>query len=199
MLDEIATLGHLQPVENAVGLSAGYGIQLITVWQDVAQMRNLYKARWASFISNSGIRALFNLDDYETAHYWSNTLGGHEVQTSSRQVDLYGYSQGENVGSAMRPLLSADQIMMQYAEGKMLILAQGARPIEALRVPYFQDRELTGLWDDPRVEVPPAPLPPARQRGVPAAAPPPDLETPAPPPDGMPPLEDDDEELPPPA
>jgi type IV secretion system protein VirD4 len=43
MLDELATLGHLDSVENAVGLAAGYGVQLFTVFQDVAQMRDLYK------------------------------------------------------------------------------------------------------------------------------------------------------------
>ena len=71
MLDELATLGHVAPIENAVGLAAGYGVQLVTVFQDVAQMRDLYKGRWASFIGNAGVRALFNLDDYETAEYWS--------------------------------------------------------------------------------------------------------------------------------
>ena len=64
MLDELATLGHLSTIENAVGLAAGYGVQLITVWQDVAQMRDLYKGRWASFIGNAGVRVLFNLDDF---------------------------------------------------------------------------------------------------------------------------------------
>ena len=58
MLDELATLGHLSTIENAIGLAAGYGVQLVTVWQDVAQMRDLYKGRWASFIGNAGIRAL---------------------------------------------------------------------------------------------------------------------------------------------
>jgi type IV secretion system protein VirD4 len=48
MLDELATLGHVQPIENAIGLAAGYGVQLICVFQDVAQMRDLYKGRWAS-------------------------------------------------------------------------------------------------------------------------------------------------------
>ena len=64
MLDELATLGHLQAVENAVGLAAGYGIQLWTVFQDVAQMKDLYKGRWASFIGNAGVRAVFSLQDY---------------------------------------------------------------------------------------------------------------------------------------
>ena len=76
MLDELATLGHVAAVENAVGLAAGYGVQLLCVFQDVAQMRDLYKGRWASFIGNAGVRALFNLDDFDTAEYWSNFIGG---------------------------------------------------------------------------------------------------------------------------
>jgi type IV secretion system protein VirD4 len=89
MLDELATLGHLAAVENAVGLAAGYGIQLVTVFQDVAQMKDLYKGRWASFIGNAGVRALFNLDDFETAEYWSKFIGGHLVESRPQQQDLY--------------------------------------------------------------------------------------------------------------
>ncbi len=158
MLDELATLGHLAAVENAVGLAAGYGIQLVSVFQDVAQMRDLYKGRWASFIGNAGVRALFNLDDYETAEYWSKFIGGRLAETRSTQKDIYGLSKGDNVGEAMRPLLPPDQIMMDFASGKMLVLAQGARPIVTDRVAYFDDKSLAGVWDDPR-RVPPAPSP----------------------------------------
>jgi type IV secretion system protein VirD4 len=150
MLDELATLGHLATVENAVGLAAGYGIQLVTVFQDTAQMRDLYKGRWASFIGNAGVRALFNLDDYDTAEYWSKFMGGRLVETHGRQRDIYGYSNGDNVGEAMRPLLTPEQIMMTFASGKMLVLAQGAHPIVTDRVPYWNDKALDGLWDDPR-------------------------------------------------
>jgi type IV secretion system protein VirD4 len=83
-------LGHLTAVENAVGLAAGYGIQLVTVFQDTAQMKDLYKGRWASFIGNDGVRALFNLDDYDTAEYWSKFMGGRLVETRSTQQDIYG-------------------------------------------------------------------------------------------------------------
>ena len=150
MLDELATLGHLAAVENAVGLAAGYGIQLVTVFQDVAQMRDLYKGRWASFIGNAGVRALFNLDDLDTAEYWSRFIGNRLVEQRSQQQDIYGYAKGDNVGESMRPLLSPDQIMMEFASGKMLVLAQGAHPIMTERVAYFQDHSLDGSWDDPR-------------------------------------------------
>ncbi len=150
MLDELATLGHVQPVENAIGLAAGYGVQLICVFQDVAQMRDLYKSRWASFIGNAGVRALFNLDDYDTAKYWSDFIGGRIVATHSQQQNNYGLSQGQNVGETMRPLLSPDEIMLQFGADKMLVLPQGERPIVAQRFAYWQDPGLNGLWDDPR-------------------------------------------------
>lgn len=150
MLDELATLGHLQAVENAVGLAAGYGIQLVCVFQDVAQMRDLYKGRWASFIGNAGVRALFNLDDYDTAKYWSDFVGGTLVETHGRQENVYGLSSGQNVGEAMRPLLPPDKLMMEFSSGKMLVLAQGLRPVVTDRVAYFDDTSLKGLWDDPR-------------------------------------------------
>jgi type IV secretion system protein VirD4 len=161
MLDELATLGHLAAVENAVGLAAGYGVQLFTVFQDVAQMRDLYKGRWASFIGNAGVRALFNLDDYDTAHYWSDFLGGRVIQTMSQSENLYGITDSFSAGEATQPLVTPDEIMRRYTAGKMLVLPQGARPIEADRVPYFEDSELVGLWDDPRgpVPAPPAPVP----------------------------------------
>jgi len=153
MLDELATLGHLGAVENAVGLAAGYGIQLVTVFQDVAQMRDLYKGRWASFIGNAGVRALFNLDDYDTASYWSKFMGSHLVETHSTQEDIYGLSRGQTVGESMRPLVSPDEIMLRYGSGQMLVLPQGQHPIVSERVSYIADEELRGLWDDPRVPV----------------------------------------------
>lgn len=157
MLDELATLGHMQTVENAIGLAAGYGIQLVTVFQDIAQMRDLYKSRWASFIANAGVRAIFNLDDFDTAEYWSKFIGGRIATTSSGQQDVYGTPKSQGTGEAVRPLFPPDKLMMDFAAGQMLVLVQGARPIISKRIAYFEDPELEGLWDDPRVPVTPRP------------------------------------------
>jgi type IV secretion system protein VirD4 len=182
MLDELATLGHLGAVENAVGLAAGYGIQLVSVFQDTAQMRDLYKGRWASFIGNAGVRVLFNLDDYDTAKYWSDFIGGTLVETQNQQQDIWGISKGQNVGETVRPLIPPDKLMMDYATGKMLVLATGAHPIETERVAYFADESLQGLWDDPRVKPAPkprAPPPPPPSSGPRPSAPPPPRPSPA--------------------
>jgi type IV secretory pathway TraG/TraD family ATPase VirD4 len=164
MLDELATLGHLEPVENAIGLAAGYGIQLVTVFQDVAQMRDLYHGRWASIIGNSGVRALFNLDDFETAEYWSKTLGNRFFENRSHQEDIYGLSPGDNVGQHSAAMLSPDELMHIFASNKMLILAQGAHPIATDRKPYFDDPAFgtppQTVWDDPRGPVRTRPVQP---------------------------------------
>jgi type IV secretion system protein VirD4 len=197
MLDELATLGHLTTVENAVGLAAGYGIQLVSVFQDVAQMRDLYKGRWASFIGNAGVRALFNLEDYDTAKYWSDFTGSNLVESRNMQQDIYGYGTSQNVGEAMRPLLSPEKLMFDYASGKMLVLVTGAHPIETDRISYWNDASLTGLWDDPRKPIrvgpafyePPPPYkpPPAPPSGPSAPPSPPPGTPPRPGPPGAPP------------
>lgn len=143
MLDELATLGHLQAVENAVGLAAGYGIQLVTVFQDVAQMRDLYKGRWASFVGNAGVRAVFSLDDYETAHYWSQFMGGRLFETTSHQQDIYGMTKGQSKGETMRPLRSPERLMLEFSKDKMLVLPQGSRPIVSGRVAYLGSLQKT--------------------------------------------------------
>ena len=45
LLDEFAALGRLQPVERAMGLMAGYGLQLWPILQDIHQLRSLYGTR----------------------------------------------------------------------------------------------------------------------------------------------------------
>ncbi|MGO8063870.1 type IV secretory system conjugative DNA transfer family protein, partial [Rhizobium johnstonii] len=39
LLDEFTALGHLAPIERAMGLMAGYGVQLWPIVQDIHQLR----------------------------------------------------------------------------------------------------------------------------------------------------------------
>ena len=49
MLDEVAQLGHLGPIEDALGQARGYGMALWPVLQDFNQFRDLYGARAETF------------------------------------------------------------------------------------------------------------------------------------------------------
>jgi type IV secretion system protein VirD4 len=51
LLDEFTALANLAPVERAMGLKAGYDVQLWPILQDVHQLRTTYGQRAATFLS----------------------------------------------------------------------------------------------------------------------------------------------------
>ncbi|MGB7182464.1 MAG: type IV secretory system conjugative DNA transfer family protein, partial [Burkholderiaceae bacterium] len=66
LLDEFAALGYLAPIERAMGLMAGYGVQLWPILQDIHQLRALYGKRADTFISNAGVLQVFGVNDMAT-------------------------------------------------------------------------------------------------------------------------------------
>jgi type IV secretion system protein VirD4 len=89
LLDEFAALGHLAPVERAMGLMAGYGVQLWPILQDVHQLRATYGQRAGTFLSNAGVLQVFGVNDHDSARLVSDLLGQETVvfQTMSRALD----------------------------------------------------------------------------------------------------------------
>ena len=53
-LNEFAALGRLGPIESALGLVAGYGIQLVIVVQSLTQLHQLYENAWENFLGQAG-------------------------------------------------------------------------------------------------------------------------------------------------
>ncbi|MGE4046478.1 MAG: type IV secretory system conjugative DNA transfer family protein [Acetobacteraceae bacterium] len=84
--DEAAALGHLPILENTVALMRGYGLKLITIWQDLAQLRAIYKDRWESFIGNAGVLQSFAAQDVSTAEYLSQRTGQTTRQAVSTSL-----------------------------------------------------------------------------------------------------------------
>ncbi|WP_257551870.1 type IV secretory system conjugative DNA transfer family protein [Sphingopyxis sp. DBS4] len=148
LLDEFAALGRLEPVERAMGLMAGYGIQLWPILQDVHQLRALYERRAGTFLSNAGVLQIFGVNDHDSAKLVSDLLGQETVvfETMSRAIDAEetGISFGQqHVG---RALLTPDEVRTMPANLELLFLA-GQRPIVATKLKYYADREFAGRFD----------------------------------------------------
>lgn len=148
LLDEFAALGHLAPVERAMGLMAGYGVQLWPILQDVHQLRATYGQRAGTFLSNAGVLQVFGVNDHDSARLVSDLLGQETVvfQTTARALDSeksgISYSQ-QHTG---RPLLTPDEVRNLPAQGQLLFLA-GQRPIIAGKLAYYADPEFKGAFD----------------------------------------------------
>ena len=138
LLDECAALGRMPPLERAVGLMAGYGMQVWTIFQDLHQLRAIYGKAAGTFLSNAGIVQAFNVNDLETARWISSMLGA--------DTEVYGGGPGRDESRVARPLLTPDEVLNLPAEGALLLPQEG-RPILARKVRYYADREFESVLE----------------------------------------------------
>ncbi len=152
LLDEFAALGHLAPVERAMGLMAGYGVQLWPILQDIHQLRATYGQSAGTFLSNAGVLQVFGVNDHDSARLVSDLLGQETrvFETASRDPnagwagDRFTYSEQH----AGRPLLTPDEVR-NMAQSKQLLFLAGQRPIVARKLRYYADAEFVGKFDKP--------------------------------------------------
>ena len=148
LLDEFAALGNLASVERAMGLMAGYGVQLWPILQDVHQLRATYGQRAGTFLSNAGMLQVFGVNDHDSARLISDLLGQETVvfQTMSRALDAEATGITHSEQHVGRPLLTPDEVRNMPGNSELLFLA-GQRPIVARKLRYFEEREFVGLFD----------------------------------------------------
>ena len=155
MLDEFAQLGRMEAIETAIALSAGYGIRLWPVLQDLNQLKDLYPKNWETFLANAGVHQFFTPRDLTTAEYLSNRCGQRTVlvkNTSTREISkkesrggFTGISQSYSPQS--RPLFLPQEIMGMRRDRQLLFLNDVENVVVAARQPYWTMPELAGAYD----------------------------------------------------
>ena len=144
LLDEFAALGRLEAVERAMGLMAGYGLQLWPILQDMSQLRDLYGERAGTFIANAGVQQVFGVNDFETAKWLSQMMG---QETAGFQTDSFKPGDGPSFSNNLtgRDLLTPDEIMQLRPENQLLRV-QGQATAVAQKLRYYADPEFKGLF-----------------------------------------------------
>lgn len=153
VLDEFPVLGHMQSIETAAGLIAGFGVKLWVVLQDLTQVKRHYKDSWETFISNAGVATFWGNTDKTTLGYISERLG----QTGVRVQQPTGATPSQRLGGAsgireelrVQRLLAEDEAARVLAREKrrLLVLAAGQRPVILQRIIYHEDKPFEGLFD----------------------------------------------------
>jgi len=75
VLDEFPALGHMQAIETAAGLMAGFGVKLWVILQNFGQLKQHYDKSWETFIANCGVITAFGVSDSESLKVLSDMLG----------------------------------------------------------------------------------------------------------------------------
>jgi type IV secretion system protein VirD4 len=144
LLDEFAALGHLAPVERAMGLMAGYGVQLWPILQDMHQLKATYGKRAGTFLSNAAVLQVFGVNDIDTAELIARSIGKTDARYTTRSWSEGKGSSSEHISA--RDLINADEIM-RMPSGEMILLRQGQRPARVRKLRYHADPEFKGAFD----------------------------------------------------
>lgn len=144
LVDECAALGRLEILETAVGLMRGYGMKMWLIFQDLPQLQSIYGARWSSFISNSGVRQFFNVNDVVTADFVSGYLGEETRLTRSENISAQVQQSGASISAMGRRLLTPDEVRRQGRD-RQILLYEGMRPVSANKVRYHDNDDLRAM------------------------------------------------------
>jgi type IV secretion system protein VirD4 len=158
ILDEFYQLGRLKIIQNAMGLAAGYGVQLWPVLQDLTQLKENYQESWETFLGNAGIVQYFAPREWTTSEYVSQMCGETTIHTTSRSSgtsknsgrgffdDTTGESDGTSTNVAQRRL-KLPQEVRQLGDNEFLLFAEGTKNVTTgYRIPYYEIPEFAGLY-----------------------------------------------------
>jgi type IV secretion system protein VirD4 len=146
LIDEMPTLGHLSPIEDAFGLVRGYRVQIAAIFQDLAQLKELYKDRWESFVANSGVIMGFAPNDMGTADWMSKRTGQGTVLAKGFNENT-GLSSGQKATTTSGSGLSVQQIprapympheLLDFEKGMGLIWISGLGHCMKFFVPSYK-------------------------------------------------------------
>ncbi len=150
VLDEFkSAVGKLSVVETAMGLSAGYGLQLLNVFQNLSQIKELWPQGFETFLANSGFQVYFAPRDRTTADYVSDMCGVTEVRNISKSMSegRGGLSVNLGYGQQARKYLLPQEARW-IGNDEALILGEGIPGvIRAGRRPYYLSPEFKGVFD----------------------------------------------------
>lgn len=145
-LDELAQLGYMRQIEDAISLVRGYRGVFLIYLQDLSQLKAVYE-KWQSFLANAA-KVFYGTADFDTAKYVSESLGKRTIEYTTT-----GHSTGDRSSSTSqsqqytgRELLTPDEVMRQGPE-RPIVLISGEYPYMLHRLNYLNDPEYQGLYD----------------------------------------------------
>ncbi len=135
VLDEAANIAPLSDLDSLAATAAGHGIQLVTVWHDMAQINARYGQRSTTVVNNHRAKLfLSGISDPSTLDYASHLIGEEEVVLPSVTLGGHGSSGGPSTthSQSVRRLAAPD-VLRRTPPGEAVLL-YGDLPPARLRL-----------------------------------------------------------------
>ncbi len=140
VLDEAAHIAPLPELDGLAATCASHGIQLVTIWQDLAQVRGRYGTKAPTVLNNHRAKLFLpGIADPETLEYASRLIGDQEVTQPSVTRDPTGRRSTTST-TGPRRLLPPEQLRC-LPQGRA-ILVYGTLPPARLQLrPWWAGRQ----------------------------------------------------------
>lgn len=154
ILDEFARLGRMESLAEAAQYVRGYGIRLLYVVQNKAQLRAKYGADSAEDIfDNTGSEIVFGTNDLRLTKELSERMGDDtiDVVTLNRPRFFSWFNptrQSEAQHPHRRPLMLAQEVA-RLPPDEQIILRAGMLPMKTKRARWYDDPHFTSLVRPP--------------------------------------------------
>jgi type IV secretion system protein VirD4 len=139
VLDEAAHIAPLAELDALAATCASHGIQLVTIWQDLAQVRGRYGTRAPTVLNNHRAKLFLpGIADPDTLEYASRLVGDEEVTQPSVTRDPTGRRSTTST-TAPRRLLPPEEL--RCLPRGQAVLVYGTLPPARLRLrPWWAGR-----------------------------------------------------------
>jgi type IV secretion system protein VirD4 len=138
VLDEAANVAPVAELDTLASTAAGHGVQLVTVWQDLAQLRARYGTRAGSVVNNHRVKVVLSgISDPDTLEHASALIGDAELEQHTTTVDGRGRA-SETRGPAVRRLAAPDALR-RLAPGHAVIISGHLPPARVQLRPWHDD------------------------------------------------------------
>ncbi len=138
VLDEAANIAPLADLDALAATAAGHGVQLVTVWHDLAQITARYGPRATTVVNNHRAKLfLSGISDPATLDYASHLIGDEEVQLPATTRGGRGGPSTTRSTSTRR--LAPPDALRRTAPGEGVLLYGDLPPARLRLRPWFAD------------------------------------------------------------
>jgi type IV secretion system protein VirD4 len=144
VLDEAANIAPMPDLDVVASTGAGQGIQLVTVFQDLAQVEARYGKRARTIVNNHRAKVFATgIGDPQTIDYISQVVGEGEFRHRSETRAVRG--QASSTEATEYRSLTPASVVRGGRPGSALLVYGHLPPAQLTLRPWFTDRELIEL------------------------------------------------------